>query len=82
MEKNTTSTQTRETLLKDVDKLKKDAVQVAQDVRTHANKRVDETKKQVSDTIQTFQDNLTNRPFTLLGIGFAVGFLVALRFTR
>jgi len=81
MENHTTS-DTRAALLKDVDKLKRNAVQVAQDVREHATAHVDETKQRVSDTVQSLRDNLTEQPLTLLGIGFAVGLLVGLRLRR
>ena len=47
MENNTT-TKTRETLLHDVDKLKRSAVQVAQDARKHAAAQVNETKERVA----------------------------------
>jgi len=70
---------TRETLFKDVDKLKRNAVQVAQDVRDHATAHVDETKQRFTDTIESARENLVTHPFTLLGIGFAVGVLVGLR---
>ena len=76
------SSKTRDVLLKDVDKLKQDAVQVAKDVRNHATAHVDETKQRVNDTLQNFQNELTTHPFTVLGVGFALGFLFGLRFSR
>ena len=79
---NRLSEKTRDVLVKDVDKLKKDAVQVVQDVRKHATAHVDETKQRVSDTIQSVQDNLTAHPLTLLGIGFFFGFLFGVRLSR
>jgi ElaB/YqjD/DUF883 family membrane-anchored ribosome-binding protein len=81
MENNTTL-KTREALVSDVDKLKRDAVQVAQDVRDHANAHVDETRQRVNETILTVRENLTSHPFALLGIGFAFGFLFGFRFSR
>jgi ElaB/YqjD/DUF883 family membrane-anchored ribosome-binding protein len=81
MENHTTS-KTRQTLLHDVDKLKRNAVQVAQDVREHAAAHVDETKQRVNDTFLTLQENLTTHPLALLGIGFAVGLLLGLRVRR
>jgi ElaB/YqjD/DUF883 family membrane-anchored ribosome-binding protein len=82
MENNSPITKTREALVKDVEKLKKDAVNVVQDVREHANAHVDETKQRVTDTIQSVQDRLTSHPLTLLGVGLFVGFLFGLKFSR
>jgi ElaB/YqjD/DUF883 family membrane-anchored ribosome-binding protein len=81
MENHTTS-KTRQALLHDVDKLKRNAVQVAEDVRDHASAHVDETKQRVTDAIQTVRENLTTHPLALLGVGFTVGFLLAFRFRR
>jgi ElaB/YqjD/DUF883 family membrane-anchored ribosome-binding protein len=81
MENHTTS-KTRQTLLHDVDKLKRNAVQIAEDVRDHATAHIDETKQRVTDTIQTVRENLTTHPLSLLGIGFAVGLLWGLRVRR
>ncbi len=74
--------QTRETLIQDVDKLKRDAVQVAQDVRSHASAHVDETKQRVTDTYLTIRENLTTHPLALLGFGFALGLIFGFRFRR
>jgi len=79
---NTTTLKTREALINDVDKLKRDAAQVAQDVRNHANAHVDETKRRMNETILTVRESLTSHPFTLLGIGFVFGFLFGFRFGR
>ena len=76
------TSKTRETLLHDVDKLKRNAVQVAHDVRDHATAHVDETKKRVADTIETARESLTTHPVLLLGIGLFVGFLLGLRVRR
>jgi ElaB/YqjD/DUF883 family membrane-anchored ribosome-binding protein len=81
MENHTTS-KTREALLHDVDKLKRNAVQVAQDVRDHATAHVDETKQRVTDTILTVRETLTTHPLSLLGIGFVMGLFFGLRFRR
>jgi hypothetical protein len=79
---NLTTSKTREVLLQDVGKLKRDAVRVAQDVQDHATAHVDETKQKVTDTILTVRDTLTTHPISLLGVGFAVGLLVGFRFHR
>lgn len=73
---------TRDALVKDVENLKKNAAQVVQDVREHANAHVDETKKRVTDTIQGMQKSMTTHPVALLGIGLLIGFLFGRRFTR
>jgi ElaB/YqjD/DUF883 family membrane-anchored ribosome-binding protein len=78
----TNTTKTREALIEDVDKLKKNAVQVANDFRNHATAHVDETKQRVTDTIETVRENLTTHPAALLGVGFALGLLFGLRFRR
>jgi len=79
---NSTTSKTHDILLKDVNKLKRDAVQVAEDVRDHATAHVDETKQRVTDTIQTVRENLATNPLALLGIGFAAGLLLGFRFRR
>jgi ElaB/YqjD/DUF883 family membrane-anchored ribosome-binding protein len=75
---NNTSQETREILVSDVDKLKADAVQVVQDVRNHAQARVDETRRR----IQTLRESLMAHPFSILGVGFGLGFLFGVRFRR
>jgi len=79
---NHATTKTRETLLHDVDKLKRTAAQVAQDVRDHATAHVDETKQRVTDTFETVRENLVTHPLSLLGIGFVVGLFFGLRISR
>lgn len=81
MQNNLTS-KTRDALVQDVGKLKRNAVQVAQDVQEHAAAHVDQTKQRVTDAIQTAQEALTTHPLALLGIGFGIGFLFGLRFRR
>jgi ElaB/YqjD/DUF883 family membrane-anchored ribosome-binding protein len=76
---NTTTQETGKTLLHDIDKLKRNAAQVVQDAREHANAHVDETKQRVTDTIESVRENLVTHPLSLLGIGFAVGLLLGLR---
>lgn len=82
MENESTTTKTHDALVKDVEKLKKNAVQIVQDVRDHAQAHVDETKQRVTDTVQGVQDRLTSNPLALLGIGLFVGFLFGRRFSR
>jgi ElaB/YqjD/DUF883 family membrane-anchored ribosome-binding protein len=73
---------TRDTLLKDVGKLKRDAVQIAQDVRDHATAHVDETKQKVTDGLQAVRDHLNTHPLAVLGVVFAAGVLFGLRMRR
>jgi ElaB/YqjD/DUF883 family membrane-anchored ribosome-binding protein len=88
MENHTTS-RTRETLVKDIDKLKdnalqlkENAIQVAQDVKNHAAARVDDTKQRFNDTVVTTREYLVAHPLSLLGAGFVVGLLFGLRLRR
>jgi ElaB/YqjD/DUF883 family membrane-anchored ribosome-binding protein len=74
--------ETRDALFKDVDKLKRNAAQVAQDVREHATAHVDETRQRVTDTFQSVREAVTEQPLALLGIGFAAGLLLGLRLSR
>jgi ElaB/YqjD/DUF883 family membrane-anchored ribosome-binding protein len=76
---NHTTAATREALMKDVDKLKRNTVQIVHDVQDHATAQVDEAKKQIHDRLQTVRDGITQHPFAILGIGLAVGFLFGLR---
>jgi ElaB/YqjD/DUF883 family membrane-anchored ribosome-binding protein len=73
---------TRKALFEDVDKLKRSASQVAQDVRDHASAHVGETKQRVNDTILTLRENLTTRPLALIGLGVGLGLLLGFRFRR
>ena len=73
---------TRQALVHDVAELKRNATQVAQDVREHASAHVDATKQRVSDTFLTVKESVTSHPFSLLGIGFVLGFLFGFRFRR
>ena len=82
MENESPITETRETLVKDIDQLKKNAAQVVQDVREHANAHVDETKKRVADTIQGVQDSVMSHPLALIGVGLLLGFLFGRRSMR
>lgn len=76
------TTQTRETLVNDVEQLKRDVTQVAQDVRSHANAHVDETKQRVNETISNVRETLLANPLYVLGAGFFIGFLLGVRFRR
>jgi ElaB/YqjD/DUF883 family membrane-anchored ribosome-binding protein len=73
------TSETRQTLVNDVDKLKRNAVQVAQDVRDHASAHVGETKQRVTDTYVTARETLTDNPLAILGIGFVLGLIVGLK---
>jgi ElaB/YqjD/DUF883 family membrane-anchored ribosome-binding protein len=73
---------TGETLVKDVNKLKTNVVQIAQDVRDHASAHVDDKKQRVQAAFQSAQEQINAHPLTLLAIGVFVGFLLGVRFNR
>ena len=80
---------TKETLVKDVQKLKDDtsqlktdAVQIAQDVRSHANAHVDEARQRVTDTISAVRQTFAAHPLYLISTVFAIGLLFGARFRR
>jgi chaperonin GroEL (HSP60 family) len=73
---------TRETLVKDVNQLKQDATRIAQDVKAHANAHVDETKRRLNDALNAVQARLAERPLLLLGVGFVLGYVFAGRRRR
>jgi ElaB/YqjD/DUF883 family membrane-anchored ribosome-binding protein len=88
MENHLTS-QTRQTLVKDIGKLKdnalqlkENAVQVAQDVKSHATAHVTDTKQRLVDTVVTTREYFTAHPLSLLGAGFVVGLIFGLRIRR
>ncbi len=78
MENNTTTT-TREALVKDFNTLKQDTAKVVEDVKQHGTARVEEAKKKVTDTVLFLREQVNAHPFALLGAGFALGYLFALR---
>ena len=89
MENHISSNLTRETLVKDVNKLKdnalqfkENAIQVAQDVKSHATAHVNDTKQRFSDTFVTTREYMVAHPLSLLGAGFVVGLLFGLRLRR
>jgi ElaB/YqjD/DUF883 family membrane-anchored ribosome-binding protein len=71
--------QTREALLQDVDKLKRDATRVVRDMREHAQAHVDQTRQRVTDTVGAVRERLSANPLYLIGFGFALGLLLGLR---
>jgi ElaB/YqjD/DUF883 family membrane-anchored ribosome-binding protein len=79
MENNHLTSQTRETLTKDVNNLKRDARQIADDVKKHAVAHVDETKQRINDTIDFVRNYATTHPFALLGFGVVFGFILGRR---
>ncbi len=78
MENNSTS-HTREALVKDISALKRDVVQVAQDVKHHAEAHVDATKQHINKKVQAARDAMSAQPLALIGIGFLLGFILASR---
>jgi ElaB/YqjD/DUF883 family membrane-anchored ribosome-binding protein len=77
--RNQPTTKTGEALVQDVNRLKRDAARVVQDVREHANAHVEETRRRMTDTIGEVRDKLAANPLYLIGFGFALGLLLGLR---
>ncbi len=67
---------TRETLMTDVDALKRDAGQIVADVKNHAQAHVDVVKDEVRDTFDRALDYVKERPFHVAAVSLFVGFLV------
>lgn len=59
--------------VQDVDRLKRDAVQIAEDVRDHANAHVLQTRQRVTDTVELVRDTFRTNPLALVGAGIAAG---------
>jgi ElaB/YqjD/DUF883 family membrane-anchored ribosome-binding protein len=76
---NRLTAKTAEALNQDVDRLKRDAARVVQDVREHANAHVEETRQRVTATFDSVREKLAANPLYLLGFGFALGLLLGLR---
>ena len=81
MENNSTD-QTREALATDIANLKRDVAQIATDVKQHAGAQVEATKSHINQKVQSFKDYATERPLAVFGVGFLVGFIVALRLRK
>ncbi len=79
MKNNHLTRHTRETLVNDVDNLKRDARQIADDVKKHAVAHVDETKQRINATIDLVRNYATAHPLTLLGCAVAFGFILGRR---
>jgi len=77
-----TTLETGKALFKDVDNLKRDAAQIAQDAVDHATAHADATKQRVADTIATLRGAVTDHPLALLGIGFGLGLLLGVQLGR
>jgi ElaB/YqjD/DUF883 family membrane-anchored ribosome-binding protein len=89
MENHTASARTHQTLVKDIGKLKdnalqfkENALQVAQDVKNHAAAHVGDTRQRLTDTVVTTREYMVSHPLSLLGAGFVVGLLFGLRLRR
>ena len=74
----TTLANTRDTLLKDVELLKKNVLQLASDVQEQSGLHVGVTKKKVTDAYKCVVDQAVAHPFALLGAGLALGLLIGL----
>ena len=69
-------TATRETLINDTDALKRDAVQIVDDVKKHAYAHVDVVKDRVNNTFDQARDYVKERPLHVAAIALFVGFLL------
>lgn len=68
--------------VKDVDQLKRDALQIAEDVRDHANAHVTQTRQRVADTLGLVRETVSTNPWALVGAGVALGIFLGLAFRR
>ncbi len=73
---NNKITDTRETLIKDIDHLKKDTGRVVEDVKKHASAHVDVVKDRVKDTFDLARDIVKERPLHFAAAALLVGFLI------
>lgn len=81
MEKNNVL-HTGEALVDDLNILKHDVTQIAVDAKHHAGAHVDATKKLLREKIQIAREAAAAQPLLILGAGFLVGFVFALRCRR
>jgi len=77
-----TTTQTADALVQDVNRLKQDVAQLTADVKAHGKARVDEAKQRVNHAISTVQAQVTAHPLAILGAGLVLGFLFGRRGRR
>lgn len=76
------TTETRETLAKDVDQLKSDVAKIAGDAKAHANAHVDEARKRLNDAVASAQAQIAAHPFAVLGVGIFLGYVFGRRRRR
>lgn len=69
---------TREMLINDADALKRDAVQIVDDVKRHAVAHVDVVKDRVTNTLGQARDYIKERPFRVAAVALFIGFLVGM----
>jgi len=77
-----TTTQTADALVQDVNRLKHDVAQLTADVKAHGRARVDDAKPRVNDAVSALQAQLNAHPFAILGAGLVLGFLFGRRGRR
>ena len=70
-------TNTRETLVKDADDLKRNVGKVAQDVKEHATAHVDFVKDHANDTYQQLSNYARENPIQVVAGAFVLGFVIA-----
>jgi ElaB/YqjD/DUF883 family membrane-anchored ribosome-binding protein len=73
------TTETRDTLVKDVEQLKNDVAKITTDAKSHATAHVDEARQRVNEAIASLQAQLASHPFAILGVGIVLGFFFGRR---
>jgi ElaB/YqjD/DUF883 family membrane-anchored ribosome-binding protein len=73
---------TRKNLVDDVESLKRDAGHIVDDAKAHVRAHVDARTQKITDTVQAARDYAESHPLAVLGIGVAIGFLLAVRVRR
>jgi ElaB/YqjD/DUF883 family membrane-anchored ribosome-binding protein len=72
----------RDTLTHDVNVLKRDVAQLAQDVKTHAETYVASTRDRLQEKVQSTRDALSERPLLVLTAVFVLGYILGHRGRR
>jgi hypothetical protein len=71
-----TITSTRDALIKDTDHLKRDAGQIAEDVKKHAVAHVVAAKNKANDTFDLVRNRAKEHPLKLAAAAFFIGFII------
>jgi ElaB/YqjD/DUF883 family membrane-anchored ribosome-binding protein len=76
------TTETRDTLVKDVEQLKNDVAKITKDAKSHATAHVDQARQRVNEAIASLQAHLAAHPFAILSAGIVLGFFFGRRRRR